>query len=138
MDEFLHLKTARFQALPGEDDELINEGMYGRALAQHLELELAKRGLPVDFACAEDWGWWVQIGGQPYTLGVQLYAGASDPDIREWCVALSRTGTKFWSWRRFAFVDPGARVGALRRALSELFQDDPDVKVVGWVEAFPF
>ena len=65
-------RSAKFPVLPEEDGELVNEGTYGKALAQYLEARLKERGYDSPFICCEDWGWWVQIRGQPFTLGLTL------------------------------------------------------------------
>ncbi len=41
--------------MPGEDDELVNEGMYGKACSQYLQANLACRGYSVPFVVCEDW-----------------------------------------------------------------------------------
>ena len=33
MDRFIHVRSKKFPILPGEKEELVNEGMYGKALA---------------------------------------------------------------------------------------------------------
>ena len=32
MSTFIHIRSDKFPALPGEDDEIVNDGMYGKAL----------------------------------------------------------------------------------------------------------
>ena len=66
---FIHIKSSKFPILPGETDELVNEGMYGKALAEYLQDKLAARAYDVPFVCCEDWGWWVELKAAPFTLG---------------------------------------------------------------------
>jgi hypothetical protein len=44
MEKFIHIRSAKFPILPGEKEELVNEGMYGKALAQYLQEKLRERG----------------------------------------------------------------------------------------------
>jgi hypothetical protein len=74
--------------LPGEDDELVNEGTYGKALAQYLEAKLKERGYDVPFICCEEWEWWGQIRGQPFTLGLCVYGGPSLSEAQELCFTI--------------------------------------------------
>lgn len=39
---FIHIRSDRFPVLPGEEDELVNEGTYGKALSQCLKDRLAE------------------------------------------------------------------------------------------------
>src|SRR5690606_37710280 len=74
MSKFIHIRSDKFPVLPGEEDEVVNEGMYGKALALYLQSKLTERGYKAGFVVAEDWGWWVDIDGPPFTFGVCIYA----------------------------------------------------------------
>jgi glycine/D-amino acid oxidase-like deaminating enzyme len=71
---FVHLRSAKFPVLPGEDDELINPGTYGKALAEYLRQRLRERSINAPFTCCEDWGWWVAVKDLPFVAGVCVYA----------------------------------------------------------------
>lgn len=132
---FIHIKSAKFLILPGEADELVNEGTYGKALAQYLEAALTARGYDVPFVCCEDWGWWVEIRGQPFSLGVCVYKGAEE--TQESCFSVSREAGRHWSWRRFRFIDTTSRVERLLSDLKRIVAEDSDIQVLGYPEAFP-
>ena len=36
MGNFIHIRSSKFPILPGEKEELVNDGMYGKALAEYL------------------------------------------------------------------------------------------------------
>lgn len=72
----IHISSTKFPILPGEEEKLVNEGTYGKALAEYLAAKLRERGWDVPFVCCEDWGWWVSVKGQPFELGLCCY-GAS-------------------------------------------------------------
>ena len=43
----LLIETKKFPVLPGEDDEITNERMYGKALCQYLQSQLPLAGINV-------------------------------------------------------------------------------------------
>ncbi|MEM7584235.1 MAG: hypothetical protein AAF560_12680 [Acidobacteriota bacterium] len=133
----IHIKSAKFPILPGEDEELINEGTYGWALAQYLEAQLKARGYDVPFVCCEDWGWWVQLEGQPYALGLCVYALEDLDTTHELCVTVSHPPGKRWSWRKFRFFDSTERVKRLDADLRDILDSDPEVEILGYPEEFP-
>jgi hypothetical protein len=134
---FIHIKSAKFPVLPGEEDELVNEGTYGKALAQYLEAKLKERGYDVPFICCEDWGWWLQIRGQPFTLGLCVYGGASLAETQELCFTISTEPGRRWSWTRFRFIDTKDRIEKLFSDLKLIVSEDPDIQVLGYPEDFP-
>ena len=134
---FIHIRSSKFPVLPGEDDELVNEGTYGKALAEHLKRELEGRGYEVPFVCCEDWGWWVEIAGNPFVTGVCVYATESLPESKELCVVASPDPGKAWSWRRFRFVETTDVSIQLQSELMTIFQQDSEVEVLGLTEEYP-
>jgi hypothetical protein len=44
MDRFILIRSTKFPVLPGEKEELVNEGTYGKALAGYLQKKLKERG----------------------------------------------------------------------------------------------
>jgi hypothetical protein len=139
MEKFIHVRSAKFPILPGEEEELVNEGMYGKALAEYLQEKLRARGYLVPFYCCEDWGWWVELKDAPFTFGVRIYCSAAEADglLQLSCVAGDPEERK-WSWRKFRFVDATPWVDKLHQDLIAIFQADADIKVVGTEFDSPF
>jgi hypothetical protein len=73
MGPLIRVQSEKFAILPGEADELVNEGMYGKALSEYLTEQLRKRGYRVPLYCCEDWGWWIEISDYPFHFGVCVY-----------------------------------------------------------------
>jgi len=48
---FIHIRSEQFPILPGEEEELVNEGMYGKALVTYLQEHLTDRGYESPFVC---------------------------------------------------------------------------------------
>jgi hypothetical protein len=137
MDRFIHIRSTKFPILPGEKAELVNEGTYGKALAEYLKGKLTERGYVSPFICCEDWGWWVEIRGAPFVSGVSIYSRAQDDQLKDFVCASDPDEGRKWSWRRFRFVDTSPWAVRLSSDLLKLFQEDRDVQVVGAYREFP-
>jgi hypothetical protein len=137
MSKFIHIKSARFPVLPGEKEELVNDGMYGKSLAQYLQAKLSGRGYEAPFVCCEDWGWWVELKGAPFKFGVCIYSRAEEEGPIDFVCTDGAPGPRKWSWRGFRFVDTSPWVKKLHEDLMSVFQTDKEVEVVGVSEEFP-
>lgn len=142
MSQFIHIRTEKFPILPGEEDELVNEGMYGKALAQYLQAELGSRHYDAPFICCEDWGWWVELKAEQGHAGVCVYCHKlneqRDPPLpTHYVVTEGALSRKKWSWSRFRFIDIGAWVDQLHTDLLTILELDPDIEVLGTSQEFP-
>ena len=138
MDKFIQIRSPKFPILPGEKEELVNEGMYGKALAQYLQEKLKGRGYNAPFFCCEDWGWWVELKNAPFTFGVCIYCGPEmDGPFDLFCTD-GATARRKWSWRNFRFIDTAPWVVKLHDDLVSIFQADPDVTVISTNLDSPF
>ncbi|MBX9926814.1 MAG: hypothetical protein K2Y05_10690 [Hyphomicrobiaceae bacterium] len=133
----IYMSSTKFPILPGEKEELVNEGTYGKALAEYLAAKLRERGWEIPFVCCEDWGWWVTVSGQSFGLGLCCYGATDAADRPELYVTLSREGGRTWSWRKFRSIDTTARVDALFAEIKYILANDPDVRILGYPEEFP-
>ena len=131
MDKFIHIRSPKFAILPGEKDELVNAGMYGKALAQYLQGKLKERGYEAPFFCCEDWGWWIELKGAPFTFGVCIYCGPERGGLLDLFCTDGAAAPKQWSWRKFKFIDTTTWSAKLQRDLISIFQSDPEVEIVG-------
>ncbi|MGD0299246.1 MAG: hypothetical protein ABSE86_19245 [Bryobacteraceae bacterium] len=132
---FVQIKASKFPVLPGEKEELVNDGTFGKALALYLQAKLVDLDYDAPFICCEDWGWWVELKGAPFA-GVCIYSQAGDSPVDFVCTA-GVFGSRKWSWKELRFVDTSAWVEKLDRDLVAVFQADPDVEVGGTFEEFP-
>jgi hypothetical protein len=101
----------------------------------YLEARLKERGYDVPFICCEDWGWWVEIRGQPFSLGLCVYNFAEE--AQELCFTISREPGRRWSWTRFRFIDTTGRVEKLFSDLKMIVSEDREIQVLGYPEDFP-
>ena len=135
---FIHIRSPKLRVLPGEDDELVNEGMYGKALAEYLQSRLAHRGYQTPLVVCEDWGWWLTIAGLPFTCGLCIYGSRiDDSDDLDLCVTISTAKGRKWSWGRFRFIETTAEVERLHQAVRSVLTDDSDIAILGETPDFP-
>src|SRR5690606_17499477 len=134
MSKFIHIRSEKFPVLPGEEDEIVNEGMYGKALALYLQSKLTERGYKSPFVVAEDWGWWVDIDGPPFTFGVCIY---TSPDgTTEYVCTDGAPGPRKFSWSKFRFFDTKPFAEKLCAELKAVFEADEDIQIVRISEDF--
>ncbi len=132
MTPFIHITSAKFSILPGEAEQIINGGTYGKALAEYLTVRLRDLGYKTPFFCCEDWGWWVELGGYPFTFDVCIYGRVCADGSLEHYLSDGARPARRWSWRRLCFVDTGAEeaAAALHNDLVAMFRADPDVHML--------
>jgi hypothetical protein len=135
---FLHIRSPKLRILPGEDDELVNEGMYGKACAQYLQSNLASRGYSMPSIVCEDWGWWVEVKGLDFAGGIGVYGlQIGDSDDLDLCVTVLTPKGKKWNWTKLQAIDTSAEVDRLHDAIRSIFEDDVDVTIVCESPDFP-
>lgn len=137
MNKFIHIRSKKFPILPCEEEELVNPGMYGKALAQYVLEKLRSRGYDIPFVCCEDWGWWVELN-VPFTFGVCVHCGPETGEVLDLFCTDGATSRKLWSWRKFRFLDTTSWVEKLHGDLVAIFQGDPDVQVISTSLDSPF
>ena len=130
MDKFIQIRSPKFPILPGEKEELVNDGMYGKALAEYLQAKLRQRGYDAPFFCCEDWGWWVELKNAPFAFGVCIYSGPERTGLLDFFCTDSAHGQKKWSWRKFRFVETAPWAEKLHSDMVAIFRDDPEVELV--------
>jgi len=134
----VHLKTAKFPVMDGEKEEMVNEGMYGKAISLHLKEMLSRVGYDVPLVCCEDWGWWVEVKGFPFVLGLCVYCSENEPGkIAEYAIMSSITDEKKWSWKKLGMINTTEIVGKLMDNVESIMRDDKDIQVIGRVDDFP-
>jgi hypothetical protein len=84
MSQLIRIRSAKFPVQLGEGDELVNERMYGQALAEYLQQALRQRGYDAPFFCCEDWGWWIELKNAPVAFGVCIYSGPDRDEFPDW------------------------------------------------------
>lgn len=133
------IETKKFPILEGEDDEIVNEKMYGKALCKYLEHNLPKAGIKVPSFCAEDWGWWLDVEDKDFKMALCIY---SDPDAKHdperYAILPSIHNEKKWSWSKLRNIDLSKNVLRVMDVLENVFREDKEIKAVTRHDDFPF
>ena len=137
MGSFIHIRTSKFPALPGEQEEVVNDGTCAKALAEHLRSKLSERGYDAPMVCCEDWGWWIGLKSAPFAFGVCVYSGPEEEGPRDFACTDGANGVRKWSWSKLRFINTSPWVGKLHEDLMEIFRADKDIEILGVTEAFP-
>lgn len=136
---YIKLETDKFPVLPEEDTEVVNEGMYGKALCLYLQNELPSFGIDVEFFCVEDWGWWISVVENDFKMGLTVYShnivGASP---KAYVIASSIDTNKKWYWRRFKSIDVTDNVTSIMEKVENALGFDPEIWSVERHDSFPF
>ncbi|QJE97629.1 hypothetical protein [Luteolibacter luteus] len=134
---FIHIRSSKFPAMPGEEEELVNEGLYGKAISIYLNEGLAAKGYQMPGYVCEDWGWWVGVKQGDFSSGVCVYSIRQDKDVQEYCACLQDAPGRRWSWTKFRRIDFTEDVTKLDADLREIFTKDPEIEVVGFPKDLP-
>jgi hypothetical protein len=137
MDKFIHIKSDRFLPLPDEENEMVNEGMYGKALSVFLQEQLKKLGYDAPFYCCEDWGWWIELKGFPFTFGVCIYSSDRNEEIMEYAVTDGALTKKKWSWKKFGFIETEFYSEKLFHDLQAIVEKNDGMEMIGISDDFP-
>lgn len=135
----LLIESKKFPVLPGEDQEITNERMYGKALCQYLQSELPLAGIHVPSYCNEDWGWWLDVERGTFKMGLCIYSDpAAVEDPERYAILPSLQQEKKWSWEMFRKVDISRDVLALIAIVEQVLKSDKDITVVTRHDDYPF
>jgi len=138
VERIIHFRTSIFPPLPNEAEELVNEGMYGKAVCQFLERELPQRGFEVIRYVAEDWGWWIEVENSVKSLELAIYSGGHDISEMDYAILLDIRKPSFFSLKKMKRVSRETEMKSLQSALEDLISSTPNVKLMSITEEFPF
>lgn len=135
----LLIESKKFPILPGEDQELTNERMVGKALCQYLQTVLPPAGIKVPTYCNEDWGWWLEVERDSFKMGLCIYSDpAAGQHPERYALLPSIHQAKKWSWAKFDKVDCSKDVLDLITIVERVLKSDSDILVVTRHDDYPF
>lgn len=125
--------------LEGEDEEIVNEGMYGKALCLYLQEQLPKSGIEApDFIC-EDWGWWIDVKFNNYKMGLCIYSHPDEGALpKRYAIMPSEHDAKKWSWSKFRKVDVSQDTLKIMDAVEKIFRNDGEIESVSRHDDYPY
>ena len=86
----------------------------------------------------EDWGWWVELVFGQIRSGACIYAMPDAKDPIEYVCTDGFKSERKWNWSSFRFVDTKPLASKLYYDLTEIFQKDQEIQIVGISDDFPF
>ena len=135
----IELHTDKFPIFNGEDDVLVNEGMYGKALCTYLERELPLVGVEVERFLCEDWGWWIEVRVNEFAMGLQIYSDSKPGENPEkYAILSSIDKDRIWSWQKFRKIEVGDQVSEIIDKVESVLLKDTDITYVKRHDEFPF
>lgn len=139
MDAFIHIRSNKFPLLEGEEQEMVNEGMVGKALGQYLATKLAELGYACSEPWCEDWGWALSASCHGVSTMICIYSDPTQHNpVNYACTAAGPE--RSWSWRRFRHVNtepPETWYSQFHDRLLSVFRNDPEVEVLRVSREFP-
>lgn len=137
----LLIETDKFPVLDGEEDEIGNDGMYGKALCEYLEAELPRVGINVPSFCSEDWGWWLEVEHNGFKMELLIFCDLDvdwNPKRYALLPSIGVAKKKKWPWSRSQSVDMSQDVLALVGLVETVFKNDSQIRAVTRHDACPF
>jgi hypothetical protein len=123
----LEFRSNAFPAEPREEEE-INPGRWGAALARYLRAELSARGLSGSEPHAEDWGVRIPLDNEGFSLWVGCGNNEEHPDGFLCFIEPSKPFVR----SLFRKVDTSARVETVAVALEAALRAHPQVRELRW------
>ena len=127
MRTHLEFASTAFPAALGEDQE-INPGRFGKALAEFLRDALPLHGFKVRRIVAEDWGWMVDLDHDPFPLWI----GCGNYEEFEHGFLCFIEPSKRTVWKGFSKIDTGPTVERLGIALESILRKSGKVSKLRW------
>lgn len=135
----IELHSDKFPILSGEEDEIVNDGTYGKALCIYLENKLPLAGVEVVRFLCEDWGWWIEVRVKEFTLGLQIYSDSMPGEHpRKYAIMSGIDKNRIWSWRKFRKINVGNQVSDIIDKVESVLLKDTDITFVKRHDDFPF
>lgn len=120
----------RSQKFPPYEEvaEEINPGLWGRRLAEYLEVKLRERGIPAGRFIYEDWGCYLPIENEGFRLA--LCCGHQSGDDDEFLIFTDPRTPKIK--KLFKSIDATPQLTRLLDALRAVLESDPDISDITW------
>lgn len=108
------------------------EGSDGRTLAYYIAERLPEHGFVINGVFSEDWGWWIEIESQHFTLGVGCGFWWDETENNLNCFIKP---DKPYVRRLFRKIDTTERVEALADALDAIVRGSGKAENLTWTDA---
>ena len=122
-------RSNKFPPYEGEEEQ-INPGLWGKRLAEYLVQKLTPMGIQTEEIIAEDWGWYIPVKNEGFTLAICCRHQNGDDDE---FLCFTEPSTPIIK-KLFKKIDDSAQLGRLVGALEKILSSDPEIKDATWTE----
>jgi hypothetical protein len=129
MKTHVEFRSSKFPPYEGEEEQ-INPGLWGKRLAEYLVQKLAEKGIKTEEIIGEDWGWYIPVQNEGFTLTVCCGHQNGDDDQFVCFTDPSTPITKKFLRK----IDATTQLARLTEALQQILSTDPDIRDVVWSE----
>lgn len=130
METRADFRSSAFGRDETDEDDAINEGVWGKRLATYLVERLPSHGVLLHAPIAEDWGWYVPVEVDGVRLA--LCCGHQDGDDDELLIFTDpSTPVVRRGLRKVDLTEP---LGRLVAAVRAVLDDAPEIRDVVWSE----
>ena len=123
----VEFRSSQFPPYDGEEEQ-INQGLWGRRLAEYLARQLAEKGIATEQMVAEDWGWYIPVRNEGFQLA--LCCGHQNGDDDEF-LCFTDPSTPIVK-KFFKKIDATSQLTRLIEALQQILASDPEIRDIVW------
>lgn len=123
----VEFRSSQFPPYDGEEEQ-INQGLWGKRLAEYLARQLAEKGIATEQMVAEDWGWYIPVRNEGFQLA--LCCGHQNGDDDEF-LCFTDPSTPIVK-KFFKKIDATSQLTRLIEALQQILASDPEIRDIVW------
>jgi hypothetical protein len=129
MNTQVEFRSPKFPPYDGEEEE-INPGLWGKRLTEYLAQKLRDRGIDTGEMIIEDWGCYLPVRSQAFSMGLCCGHQYGDDD-QFLCFTDPRTPIVKKLFRK---IDATPDFTRLLDAVRQILESDPDIREISWSE----
>ena len=126
----VEFRSSKFPPYEGEEEE-INPGLWGKRLAEYLAQKLGERGVETDEMVIEDWGCFLPIRNEGFSLA--LCCGHQNGDDDQFLVFTDPSTPKIK--KLFRTIDGTSQFTRLLDTVRHILENDPEIREIVWCES---
>ena len=125
----VEFRSSKFPPYEGEEEE-INPGLWGKRLTEYLAQKLGERGIETDEMVVEDWGCFLPIRNEGFSLA--LCCGHQNGDDDQFLVFTDPSTPKVK--KLFRTLDATTQLTGLLEAVRQILESDSEIREIVWCE----
>ena len=125
----VEFRSSKFPPYEGEEDE-INPGLWGKRLTEYLAAKLAERGIKTEEMAIEDWGCYLPVRNEEFSLA--LCCGHQNGDEDQFLCYTDPSTPRVKKF--FRTIDATPQLARLLEAVRQIIESDPDIRDIAWSE----